>query len=156
MLISNRMPIWSNVTLILPVLLFALVEKSKVSTSTFPVETNKRKGILMREKIICWKEYYILVVVALVVVVVVVVLVVAVVILVDVETTKRLIAIDRQSIWITITCCWCCLWCASSALCRAWTSGLCDKCCALVLDLLVVDVVSDVLVVLSVVPEWVN
>jgi hypothetical protein len=42
-----------NVILILSVLLFTLVEKSKVSTTTFSVETNNRKGFLVEEKILC-------------------------------------------------------------------------------------------------------
>ncbi len=35
-------------------------------------------------------------------------MVIVVVSLVEVEATKRLIAIDRHSMWITITCCRCC------------------------------------------------
>ncbi len=47
------MTIWSNLILILLVLLFALVEEIKVSTTTFSVETNNRIGVLMGEKVLC-------------------------------------------------------------------------------------------------------
>ncbi len=90
------MPIWSNVILIFPVALFGLFEKGKALTTTFSVEPNNRNEVLMKEKVLYWKYWYILVVV------------VVAVVLVAVEATKRLITIGRHSMWITITC-RCCL-----------------------------------------------